>query len=913
MRIISGIKSKPLVLAMLMSLSVYAGSSYGNISKLQNVHLKEQTLSNSLRDLAQQADLQILFYSDVTDNIQVASLNGQYSVEQALDTLLQDTDLQYRYLNENTLTVYKKDAPELVPNDAGLMTAERSLATQVGATAATGVTGVTEATQSTRENASGQQTENDKNVDEDDASIEKIAVVGSRIRGAEIASPIFTFDRTDIAKTGAATTQSFIQTLPQHFNGGASESSSVYPTPVSVGNQGNGGGLNLRGLGNRATLVLVDGHRMAPSAEGAFADISMIPLSAVESIELLTDGASAIYGSDAVSGVINFSLRDDYEGAETRVRYGNVTSGSSEEFQLGQTFGTNWSTDGSQDGNFIGSYEYYTRNALMASDRSFTSTIPGPMTLFPSQDRHSAFTAIKQELSDDVNFYGRGYYSDRASGMAQTFGGAFGVFGRRVDAQSEQYGGIAGLVKEMDSGWNADFSYMYNVNNTESDSFDLFTDVFSTDSDTKSEIQALELVFDGPFSLGESDASAAFGVAYREEIFNDVESLEETGKDGLLDREVSAVFGELWWPLFTPADERTGLNRLELSFSLRYEDYSDFGNTTDPKVGVLWAPTENLNLRTTWGTSFRAPLLSELNENEQSSGLSYFEDAGGNRVVTLLARGNNAELTEETATNWTTGIDYEPAFVSGVKLSMTYFDIDFKDRISAPPVGTRALVEPHFAPLLTYNPDQALIDQFTKINFYNNTTLPFPGFGPPAAPEDTVVFIDGRLHNAATTRTRGVDLNMNYEFRNDAGVWQLSLNSSHLLDMENKLTELSQPEQQLNQPFYPVDQKNRLGLNWQSNNGQLTSSLFVNNTASYEGNAFAPMDIDSFNTVDLNLSYDTEYAAGFLRGMQFSLNIQNLFDEDPPFKDGEGTGFNFDPNNASPLGRFVSLNIVKKW
>jgi outer membrane receptor for ferrienterochelin and colicin len=487
------------------------------------------------------------------------------------------------------------------------------------------------------------------------------------------------------------------------------------------------------------------------------------------------------------------------------------------------------------------------------------------------------------------------------------------VFGNSVDAESQQYGGIAGLVQEMENGWNADFSYMYNFSSTEADNFDLFTNEFTGNLSTESEIQALELVFDGPFSLGESNASAAFGVAYREEVFDDVKSLEVTGIEGLLDREAAAVFGEVWWPLFTPADERTGLNRLELSFSLRYEHYSDFGDTTDPKVGVLWAPTEDLNLRTTWSTSFRAPLLSELNENNQSSNLSYLEDADGNRLVTLLARGNNAELTQETATNWTTGIDYEPTYVPGLKLSMTYFDIDFKDRIGLPPVGTRSLIDPQFSPLLTYNPEPALIDRFTQVNFYNQTTLPYPGFGPPAAAEDTDVFIDGRLRNSASTRTRGIDLNLNYGFENSAGVWQLSLYSSYLIDMINKLTEQSPPEQQLNQPFYPVDLKNRLGINWQSNEGNLASSLYVNYTDSYKGNAYAPMDIDSFTTVDLNLSYDTGYAAGFLGGMQFSLNIQNLFDEDPPFKDGEGTGFNFDPNNASPLGRFVSLNVVKQW
>ena len=70
-----------------------------------------------------------------------------------------------------------------------------------------------------------------------------------------------------------------------------------------------GAGLNLRGLGQRATLVLVNGRRLAPSGAGSFVDVSLIPLSAVERVEILTDGASAIYGSDAVGGVVNFILR----------------------------------------------------------------------------------------------------------------------------------------------------------------------------------------------------------------------------------------------------------------------------------------------------------------------------------------------------------------------------------------------------------------------------------------------------------------------------------------------------------------------------------------------------------------------------------------------------------------------------
>src|SRR6185437_6090175 len=104
-------------------------------------------------------------------------------------------------------------------------------------------------------------------------------------------------------------------------------------------------GVNLRGLGNDATLVLINGHRVAPgNTEGNFVDLSMIPLYAVERVEVVTDGASAIYGSDAVGGVVNIILGRNLDGAETRVRYGSVTNGSTTEREVGQTVGHGWDT-----------------------------------------------------------------------------------------------------------------------------------------------------------------------------------------------------------------------------------------------------------------------------------------------------------------------------------------------------------------------------------------------------------------------------------------------------------------------------------------------------------------------------------------------------------------------------------------
>src|SRR5690606_31931103 len=130
-------------------------------------------------------------------------------------------------------------------------------------------------------------------------------------------------DRQDIERSGYATTQDLVRSLPQNL-------STVSDTTFGAANGGidtgyGGSGVNLRGLGSESTLVLVNGRRLAAAGRGDFVDVSLIPLSAVERVEILTDGASAIYGSDAVGGVVNLILRKNFEGAETRLRYGAVS------------------------------------------------------------------------------------------------------------------------------------------------------------------------------------------------------------------------------------------------------------------------------------------------------------------------------------------------------------------------------------------------------------------------------------------------------------------------------------------------------------------------------------------------------------------------------------------------------------
>lgn len=173
--------------------------------------------------------------------------------------------------------------------------------------------------------------------------------------------------RDDIDRQGHGTVAQALAAIPQSFGGTPSDEFSG--ADKSNANTAQATGINLRGLGADATLVLVNGRRMAFSGDpGTFNDVSAIPAVAVERIEVLLDGASALYGSDAVGGVVNIILRKNYQGAQTTARGGISTRGDAREYSLGQVAGLGW-----RGGNALIALEHYDREALAGSARAFTA------------------------------------------------------------------------------------------------------------------------------------------------------------------------------------------------------------------------------------------------------------------------------------------------------------------------------------------------------------------------------------------------------------------------------------------------------------------------------------------------------------------------------------------------------------
>src|SRR3954453_11248115 len=155
---------------------------------------------------------------------------------------------------------------------------------------------------------------------QDEKRLERIEITGSNIKRVqqEGALPVQVITRQDIDRRGIVSAEQLLMQISANGTGADNLSSNVGIQLGTTDRNNNGNSsANLRGLGANSTLVLLNGRRIAThGAKGNAVDLSSIPLAAIERVEVLTDGASAIYGTDAIGGVINFILRRDYKGAE---------------------------------------------------------------------------------------------------------------------------------------------------------------------------------------------------------------------------------------------------------------------------------------------------------------------------------------------------------------------------------------------------------------------------------------------------------------------------------------------------------------------------------------------------------------------------------------------------------------------
>lgn len=202
----------------------------------------------------------------------------------------------------------------------------------------------------------------------DEDGVERIEVTGSRIKRTDIeaTSPIVTISEAKIEITGANNVANFINELPAAGVPGTTDTASNFRTSTTGLST-----VDLRNLGENRTLILVNGRRhIGGSAGSPTVDVSMIPVDLVKRVEVVTGGASAVYGSEAIAGVINFIMKDDFEGLEFNSRYGTSDEGGADEKDFTLTLGGNFDDD---KGNAVVHVGYSDKGVLKSSDREISA------------------------------------------------------------------------------------------------------------------------------------------------------------------------------------------------------------------------------------------------------------------------------------------------------------------------------------------------------------------------------------------------------------------------------------------------------------------------------------------------------------------------------------------------------------
>lgn len=749
----------------------------------------------------------------------------------------------------------------------------------------------------------------------DTATLDKVMVIGSNIRDAigGGASPVIVIDREAIDRTGVASLQQLFEKLPQNFGGGANGANvgNLGVDRDTGNNFGQGTAINLRGLGTGTTLTLINGHRVTSSNRYQYVDISLIPLSAIERVEILTDGASAIYGTDAVGGVVNIVLRRDFTGYETSLRYGSVTRGNMDEYQASQSAGWSW-----EGGHLMASYEFLKQSNLAAVDKDFSRNVTvRPYDIYPGSNRHSLYLDGVQALSDVLTLNLTGSFAKRE--MDTTISGTADE--TRLFPHTRQFDVFAGLTLELPRQWQARLNSGFGRSDVSYERTTITGSSVSTapPTDTHSESRYLEMIADGElFNLPAGGVRAAFGAGYRRDGY---ELLDHRGLEKPLDlqRTIRSAFAEFNIPLLA---DMPGVRRLSLTAAARYDDYSDFGSTLNPKLGLLWEATEGLSFRTSYGRSYRAPVYQDmqLNNTVVVAKVPNPSAANGSTVLMMLSNGN-PDLGPERAKTWTGGFSFAPPSLPGLKIDANYYHIEYADRIgsgfggSFPSLFLQSTAP--YADLLTVNPTPQQIQQARQLGasglgLFVSRVGPY-ALAPGTDETSSEVILDNRFRNNAFTSQRGVDFNASYDF--DAGQTRIALNlaGQYIIDSKRRVTATSPEVDAVNAVYFPVDLKVRGGL--AMSHRQVAGGLFVNYVDSYRDPANrADPHVSSWTTVDLSLRYDFSGAAGAGQGTSLAFNVQNLFDRNPPFiVNSINTGF--DPTNATALGRFLSMTLTHRW
>jgi outer membrane cobalamin receptor len=324
-----------------------------------------QSLSSALLQFSTQSGVEFTVATKALEGRRVAAVKGSYATDRALALLLANTGLKFETVDDGTVAIRPERDPSVGTSTEGRAAGveELRLARIAGPEATTAI--VEPAVQSPAP-AAEESTE--------------IQVTGSRIRGAQgeiTAHPVVTYTREDLQRLGATTLGDIRRVIPQISVNNKTDGAGVSGRNVDLPNNVMGPAqsrvtMDMRGLPNNATLILVDGRRLGRSGQDSSADnygLEGLPLSAIDRIEVLAAGAGAVYGADAVAGAINIILKKQYSGTDVAVTYDNTFDGDAAVKNVSVSPGYSRNKF-----NALGNFSFQETNAMAATDRWFTAS-----------------------------------------------------------------------------------------------------------------------------------------------------------------------------------------------------------------------------------------------------------------------------------------------------------------------------------------------------------------------------------------------------------------------------------------------------------------------------------------------------------------------------------------------------------
>lgn len=704
-------------LVCFVCLFVFSGLNCSAETKTYNVDIPQQSLSKSLNELSNQTSTLVLFPYDLVEKHQGNAVEGQFTLPQIIDKLLDNTGLVGGISKKEVMMISKQPTSESNKNNNGNNNNMKTNKTILATATALIFSGVT-----VTNTATAQDTQEAAQAD----NVEKISVLGTRgaprtITDSPVAIDVFSGEEFTANGNTADITDNLKSLVPSFTATPATGDGSAFIRPTS-----------LRGMAPDQTLILVNGKRrhrsslvqfFAPAAgNGAHGvDIGMIPSIALKSVEVLRDGAAAQYGSDAIAGVMNFRLKDASEGGSVVAQFGEFYEGE-QSWIVGANAGFALGTDGF----FNISFETNDNDALSRGVQRpdaqllIDDGVQGVGADSPFGDAPFAQTWGRTETSGTRMAFNSGYtVSDLVElymhgGYADT-DGRYRFFYRNpshstltdvtnlpagytpfLDGAQKDSNVVAGLKGETNSEltYNLSVGYgknelSYFLNNTVNTGLVANGDAGQRDFDMGGYEQA-ELNVNADFGMPLSDnIYVGFGAEWREETFSTIAgeaaALIGAGPSGMtaVTPADAGEFSRDNIAIYVDAEYDVSAE-LMFQAALRFEDFSDFGSTINGKLAARYNVTDDIVLRGAVSTGFHAPTPGQANVStiittfDGTTGLQIEEGLLPADSPVAIANGSRP-LKEEESLSVSFGMTYS-GFDNG-NLAIDFYNTKVDDRI----------------------------------------------------------------------------------------------------------------------------------------------------------------------------------------------------------------------------------------